>query len=61
MLNNDYISNLLEIKDLFITKLESTPDEHHIYFKLKRKDCQCPHCGTLTNKEIGRASCRERV
>ena len=30
MLNNDYISNLLEIKDLFITKLESTPDEHHI-------------------------------
>ena len=50
MLNNDYISNLLEIIDMIIPTPKSTPDEHHIYFKLKRKDCQCPHCGTLTNK-----------
>lgn len=33
MPNNDFISNILEIKDLIITNAESTSEEIHIYFK----------------------------
>lgn len=50
MPNNDYISNILEIKDLFITNIDYTSKENHIYFTLKRKDCVCPHCKAITNK-----------
>lgn len=50
MPNNDYISNILEIKDLFITNIDYTSKENHIYFMLKRKDCVCPHCKAITNK-----------
>ena len=50
MPNNDYISNILEIKDLFITNIDYTSKENHIYFTLKHKDCVCPHCKAITNK-----------
>lgn len=50
MPNNDYISNILEIKDLFITNIDYTSKENHIYFMLKRKDCVFPHCKAITNK-----------
>ena len=30
MPNNDFISNILEIKDLIITNVESYPEEMHI-------------------------------
>lgn len=56
----------MKIKALFISKSKSTPDEHHIYFKLQRKYRQCPHCGTLTNtvhvvKQVTGATVRVRV
>lgn len=50
MPNNDYISNILEIKDLFITNINYTSKEKHIYFMLKRKDCVCPHRKATINK-----------
>ena len=50
MPNNDFISNILEIKDLIITNVESTSEEIHIYFKMERRDHVCPCCGTVTNK-----------
>ena len=37
MPNNDFISNILEIKDLIITNAESTSEEIHIYFKRERR------------------------
>lgn len=50
MPNNDFISNILEIKDLIITNVESTSEEIHIYFKMERRDHVCPCCGAVTNK-----------
>lgn len=50
MPNNDFISNILEIKDLIITNVESNSEEMHIYFKMKRRDHICPCCGAVTNK-----------
>lgn len=50
MPNNDFISNILEIKDLIITNVESTPENICISFKLERRDHVCPNCGATTNK-----------
>lgn len=50
MPNNDFISNILEIKDLIITNVESTPENICISFKLERRDHICPNCGAITNK-----------
>ena len=50
MPNNDFIPNILEIKDLIITNVESNSQEMHIYFKMKRRDHVCPSCGAVTNK-----------
>ena len=50
MPNTDFISNLLDIKDLIVENVELFTSEVHIYFKLKRRDCVCPVCGAITNK-----------
>ncbi len=50
MPNKYFISNILEIKYLIITNVESTSEEMHIYFKMERLDHFCPCCGTVTNK-----------
>jgi len=50
MPNNDFISNILEIKDLIITNVESTSENICISFKLERRDHVCPNCGAITNK-----------
>lgn len=50
MPNNDFISNILEIKDLIISNVESNSEEMHIYFKMERRDHVCPNCGAVTNK-----------
>ena len=50
MPNNDFISKILEIKDLIITNVESTPENICISFKLERRDHVCPNCGAITNK-----------
>lgn len=48
--NNDFISNLLEIKDLIVTNIENTLEEFHIHFHLQRKTHTCPCCGAVTDK-----------
>ena len=50
MPNTNFISNLLEIKDLNVINIESNSKEIHIFFKLGRRDHKCPHCGNITNK-----------
>lgn len=50
MPTNDFISSLLEIKDLIVTKIENNYQDIHIFFKLERRDHICPCCGALTNK-----------
>ena len=50
MPKDNYISHLLEIKDLIVTNIINSSTETHIYFELKRKDHTCPHCGNITNK-----------
>ena len=50
MPNTDFISNLLDIKDLIVENVELFTSEVQMYFKLKRRDCVCPVCGAITNK-----------
>lgn len=50
MPNNDFISKLLEIEDLIVLNINNSSSTTEISFKLKRKDCSCPNCGTITNK-----------
>lgn len=50
MPNHDFISDLLEIKDIIVDNLKTESDKTHIYFHLKRQDQSCPHCGSITNK-----------
>lgn len=50
MPTNDFISNILEIKDLNLLNVESSNTELHIHFKLKHRDHVCPKCGAITNK-----------
>lgn len=50
MPTDKFISDLLEIKDIIVTKIENTPKNTHIYFSLNRKDHECPKCGSITNR-----------
>ena len=50
MPNSNFISEILEIKDLIVENIETTTEEVHIFFKLERRDHVCPVCGTITNK-----------
>ena len=50
MPNTDFISNLLEIKDLIVDNIESSDSDIHLYFHLERRDVSCPFCGSVTNK-----------
>ena len=50
MPNTDFISNLLDIKDLIAENVELFTSEVYIYFKSRHRDCVCPVCGAITNK-----------
>lgn len=50
MPNTDFISNLLEIKDLIVDNIESSDSDIHLHFHLERRDVSCPFCGAVTNK-----------
>lgn len=47
---NDSISKLFELEDMILDDLHSTHDELHIFFSMKRRPHQCPHCQTLTEQ-----------
>lgn len=50
MPNSNFISDLLEIKDLIVENIKTTAEEVNIFFKLERRDHVCPICGAVTNK-----------
>lgn len=50
MPNKDYTTDLLEIKDLIIDKIEKIDFETHIYFTIKQKPHTCPNCGNVTEQ-----------
>lgn len=50
MPNTNFISNLLEIKDLIVDNIEFSSTDIHLYFHLQRRDVSCPFCSSVTNK-----------
>lgn len=50
MPNINFISNLLEIKDLIVDNIEFSSTDIHLYFHLQRRDVSCPFCSSVTNK-----------
>lgn len=50
MPNSNFISEILEIKDLIVENIETTTEEVNIFFKLERRVHVCPVCGAITNK-----------
>ena len=50
MPNTDFISKLLEIKDLIVDEIENSSTSTHIFFHLEHRDHVCPLCGAITNK-----------
>lgn len=49
MSNNNYSTELIDLKDVIITKVENTTDELHVYIELPRKEHVCPECNNSTN------------
>lgn len=50
MPTSDFISELLEIKDLIIEDVKTESDTTQVFFHLQRRDIACPCCGAITNK-----------
>lgn len=50
MLNQDYITELLNLKDVIVTKVENIAEQLHIYLELPRRSHVCPHCGAQTDR-----------
>ena len=50
MPHTNFISNLLEIKDLIIDNIETSSSDIHLHFHLERRDVSCPFCNSITNK-----------
>ena len=49
MLTKDYTSELLNLEDVIITKVENILDQLHIYIELPRRKHICPCCGSETD------------
>lgn len=50
MLNQDYITKLLDLEEVIVTDVKSNLDELHIYLQLPRKKHVCPCCGAETDR-----------
>lgn len=49
MLNQNYITKLLDLEDVMITNVENISNQLHIYIELPRKEHICPACGASTD------------
>jgi transposase len=49
MLMLDYTTELLDLEDVIITKVENISDQLHIHIELPRKSHDCPACGAATD------------
>ena len=50
MLNQDYISKILDMEDVIVQKVERESEELHVYLELPRKEHTCPFCGSHTDR-----------
>lgn len=50
MLNQNYISKILDLKDVIIRNVEASSDQIHIYLELPRKEHPCPVCSAKTSR-----------
>lgn len=49
MLEQDYISKILDLEDAIITKVENNQDELHFFLELPVTEHVCPNCGQRTS------------
>lgn len=49
MLNQDYITKILNLECVIITNIENITDQLHIYIELPRTKHICPCCGAVTD------------
>ena len=47
---SNYTENLLDLKDVIVTKVSKTGSEKHIWIELKRTAHTCPRCKTVTDE-----------
>ena len=50
MLMKDYTTELLNLEEVMITKVENISQQVHVYIELPRKEQICPCCGTPTDR-----------
>lgn len=50
MLMKDYTTELLNLEEVIITKVENISQQVHVYIELPRKEQICPCCGTPTDR-----------
>lgn len=50
MPTNDFISELLGLEDVIIKDFRKSSDLTEVFIEKPRRDCTCPHCGTVTNQ-----------
>lgn len=50
MLKNNFINNLLNLKDVLIKNIVNGDDKIEIYIETKKKPHFCPQCGSITSK-----------
>ena len=50
MLYNNYTTELLNLQDVEVEKIENTEEIKKIYIHLKRKKVDCPCCNSKTSK-----------
>lgn len=49
MLEQDYISKILDLEDVIVTKVENYPDSLHFYIEMPVQEHTCPNCGQRTS------------
>lgn len=50
MLNQDYTTEMLNLEDVIITKVQNISDQLHVYLELPRREHICPCCGARTDR-----------
>lgn len=50
MLNQDYISKVLELEEVIVTKVENDTDSLRFYLEMPVQEHTCPNCGERTSR-----------
>ena len=49
MPNQDFIAQLLGLEDVILKDIKKTDSMMTLFIEKPRRDCSCPHCGTVTS------------